>query len=496
MTPTTGPKHRVGILGIYHESNTFIPEGTTLEMFRRGVYVGEAEIRGHFGKAHHEITGFLQTLDEAGIEAVPIVFTFASAWGKVTDEALDHMWELACAGLDKAGRLDGILAAPHGAGASESRPDMDGWWLGELRKRVGPDLPIVASMDPHANLSQAMVAACQGMVAYKQNPHLDQRETGVEAATLMVRTVRGEIRPTCAAAFPPVAINIERQLTSAEPMQSVQRELEKVRQMPGILSASVTMGFPYADVAEVGSAFVVVADNDPALAQEQADRLGEWLVAHREEFRGELVSISDALARVDGAAKPVGLLDMGDNMGGGASSDSTVLARACEEAGTFRTFVCLADAGSVIAAQQAGIGARVILKMGGKLPRTPEAPLEAEVTVVSLHDGKYTETKPRHGGKTHGDMGPTAVVKTDRGLTVMLTTVRTAPFTIQPLLSCGVRPEDFDIIIIKGVHAPIGAYAEVCPTLIRVNTPGMTTADMESLSYFHRRKPLFPFEDI
>lgn len=493
MSETTGKKLRVGILGIYHESNTFIPDGTTLELFRK--LTGE-DVRAHYGAAHHEVTGFLQTLDEAGIEAVPILFTFASAWGKVTDEALDTAWLAACEGLDNAGPLDGILAAPHGAGVNESRPDMDGWWLGELRKRVGAEIPIIATMDPHANLSPAMVAACQAMVAYKQNPHLDQRETGIEAATLMVRLLRGEIKPVCAGAYPPVAINIERQLTSVEPMLSVQRELDAVRQTPGILSASVTMGFPYADVAEMGTAFVVVADNDAALAQEKANQLGAWLVAHREEFRGELISIPDALARVAEAAKPVGLLDMGDNMGGGASSDSTVLARQCEALGTFRTFVCLADAESVIAAQEAGPGARIFLKMGGKLARTPEPPLEAEVMVVSLHDGKYTETKPRHGGKTKGDMGPTAVVKTDRGLTVMLTTVRTAPFTIQPLLSCGVRPEDFDIIIIKGVHAPIGAYAEACPTLIRVNTPGMTTADMESLRYFYRRKPLFPFEDI
>jgi microcystin degradation protein MlrC len=486
----------VGIIGIYHESNTFIPEPTTLEHYRNSTLLLGENIRAHYGNAHHEVSGFFQTLAAANIEAVPIIFAHTSPWGKVTDEALDTIWRLVCEGLDQAGPLDGILAAPHGAAVNESRPDMDGWWLGELRKRVGPGIPVIATMDPHVNISAAMAAACDAAIAYRENPHLDQRERGIEAATLMVRTLRGEIRPVCAGAFPPVAINIERQFTGAEPMLSVQRELDRVRETPGILSASVAMGFPYADVAEMGSAFVVVADNDPGLAREQAEMLGDWLTRNRERFRGEITSPAEALARIADSPKPVGLLDMGDNMGGGAPSDSTVLAHLCEDSGSFQSFVCLADAESAKAAREAGIGARLRLKLGGKLPMTPAPPLDIEVTVLSLHDGKYTETQPRHGGKTGGDMGPTAVVKSQRGLTIMLTTRRTGPFSLQPLLTCGVQPADFDVIIIKGVHAPIGAYAEACPTLIRVNTPGVTLADMESLPYLHRRRPLFPFEEI
>lgn len=489
-------KLRVGIIGIYHESNTFIPDPTTLEHYRDSTFLLGEEIRERYSHAHHEISGFLQTLAQEGLEAVPLIFAHTQPWGKVTDDALDTIWSLVCEGLRREGRLDGILAAPHGAAVNESRPDMDGWWLGELRRRVGPKLPIIATMDPHGNFSPAMASACDAVVAYRENPHLDQRERGIEAAKLMAGTLRGEIRPVCAAAFPPVAINIERQLTSSEPMLSVQRELEKVRRTPGILSASIALGFPYADVPEMGSAFLVVADNDPALAQEQAGELASWLAQNRERFRGEMISPEEALDRAEISQKPAGLLDMGDNVGGGAPADSTVLARLCEASGRFRTFVCLADAESVQAARQAGIGARLKMKLGGKLPMTPAPPLEAEATVLSFHDGKYTETQPRHGGKTGGDMGPTVIVKTDRGLTAMLTTHRTVPSSLQQLLSCGVRPEDFDILLIKGVHAPIGAYAEACPTLIRVNTPGVTTADMESLSYHHRKKPLFPFEEI
>ncbi len=489
-------KFRVGIIGIYHESNTFIPEPTTLEHYRNQIFLLGEEVRSHYGNAHHEITGFFETLAQAEIEAVPIIFAHAAPWGKVTDEALDGIWQIVMDRLDEAGPLDGILAAPHGAGVNESRPDMAGWWLGELRQRIGAT-PIIATMDPHVNLSPAMVAACDGLIAYRENPHLDQRQRGIEAAQLMVRTLNKEIHPVAAGAFPPLAINIERQLTFAEPMLSVKAELEAVRALPGVLSASVALGFPYADIADMGSAFVVVTDDDPDLAQAQADRLATWLLKNRERFRGDMISPEDAMARVVSAPKPVGLLDMGDNMGGGGSSDSTILARLCHESTGLRTLFYVPDQECVEAAYAAGVGARLTMKIGGKLPMTPAPPIETEVTVVSFHDGHYTETKPRHGGKTGGEMGRVAVVRADSGLTIMLMSKRGGPnFTAQPIMACNLRPADFDVIIIKGVHAPVGAYAELCPTLIRVNTLGVTCADMETLTYHHRRQPLFPFEDV
>jgi microcystin degradation protein MlrC len=491
---TNTQKLRVGIIGIYHESNTFIPEPTTLEHYQNQMVLIGEEVREQYRNAHHEISGFFQTLAAADIEAVPIIFAHASPWGKVTDEALDAIWKIVLDGLDAAGPLDGILAAPHGAAVNESRPDMDGWWLGELRKKVG-EIPILATMDPHVNLSPAMVAACDGLIAYRENPHLDQRQRGEEAAGLMVRTLRGEIHPVAEGAFPPLAINIERQLTFAEPMLSVKTELEAVRALPGVLSASIALGFPYADVEDMGSAFVVVADNDRDLARAQADRLARWLLRNRDRFRGEMISSEAALARIEAAPKPVGLLDMGDNMGGGGPSDSTVLARLCHESARFKTLFYLPDLESVEAASAAGIGARITLKIGGKLAMSPAPPIEVEVTVVSFHDGKYTETQPRHGGKTGGDMGQVAVVKTDSGLTIMLMSRRGGPnSSAQPIMACGLRPEDFDVIIIKGVHAPVGAYAEICPTLIRVNTPGVTCADLDALEFRNRRRPLFPFE--
>ena len=165
-----------------------------------------------------------------------------------------------------------------------------------------------------------------------------------------------------------------------------------------------------------------------------------------------------------------------------------------EITGRTRMFAILADPVSVKAASDAGEGARVRIHAGGKTDNLHGTPLECEVTVVGLYDGKFEEPQPRHGGFTVMDQGPTAVVRTDDGLVLMLSTRRMPPFSLRQLTTFGVRPEEYQVLVAKGVNAPVAAYREVCPSMIRVNTPGCTTADILSLPYKNRRRPMFPFE--
>ena len=146
------------------------------------------------------------------------------------------------------------------------------------------------------------------------------------------------------------------------------------------------------------------------------------------------------------------------------------------------------------AAESAGAGTLVRLSVGGKSDERHGPPLEATFTVRSLHDGRFEDTQVRHGGIRSYDQGRTAIVRTDQGLTIMLTTRRMVPFSLCQLTSCGLDPAAFHVLVAKGVIAPVAAYAPVCRHLLRVNTPGVTTADMITLTYHHRRRPMFPFE--
>jgi microcystin degradation protein MlrC len=172
-----------------------------------------------------------------------------------------------------------------------------------------------------------------------------------------------------------------------------------------------------------------------------------------------------------------------------AQSASAIASRQIRDA-----FLCLYDPESVLQASFAGAGASAHLRLGGKTDELHGPPIEGTFTVVSLHAGKFSEPEPRHGGFTHCDQGVTAIVQSDQGLTIMLTSKRMPPFSLEQLISCGIDPGRYHILVAKGVNAPIAAYSPVCKHIIRVNTPGCTSADMTSLPYKHRRRPMFPFE--
>ena len=162
----------------------------------------------------------------------------------------------------------------------------------------------------------------------------------------------------------------------------------------------------------------------------------------------------------------------------------------------YEAFVCLCDPKAVGDVRAVGVGARIELNVGGRVDRLQGPPLLASVTIQSICDGRFHESQVRHGGRTEYDMGPTAVVRTDGKLTVMITTRRVPPFSLRQLSACGLDPSAFDILVAKGVNAPIAAYGEVCDHFIRVNTPGVTCADVRQLEFHNRRRPMWPFEEI
>ncbi|MBS0211233.1 MAG: M81 family metallopeptidase [Planctomycetes bacterium] len=484
---------RVGIVGLLQESNTFINGQTTLAHFEQDLLCEGAEIERRMADAHHEVGGFFEGLAAAGIEAVPIFLARALPYGTMQRGVLEELLARMDRALDRAGRLDGLLAAPHGATVSETAADVDGYWLARLRTRFGTRFPIIATFDLHANISAQLVAACDALIGYRSNPHLDQRARGVEAAKLMARTLGGEVRPTMAANLLPLAVNIERQLTSAEPCQSLYGRADAMLAAPGVLTNSVALGFPYADVAQMGSAIVVVTNNDWAKARMLADDLANHWWSRREEFNGQFITVDQALDRAVQLDGSVCLLDMGDNVGGGSPADGTLLAHGLHQRQMGPSFVCLYDPAAYELAQAAGLDARVTLSIGGKTDALHGSPLTAEFTVGRFAEGKFSEPNPRHGGIVNFNMGPTAIVTTDAGLTVMITSRRCAPMSLNQLVSCGLDPGSFRYLVAKGVHAPVAAYREVCRHLIRVDTPGVTSADLRRLEYHHRR-PMYPFE--
>jgi microcystin degradation protein MlrC len=245
----------------------------------------------------------------------------------------------------------------------------------------------------------------------------------------------------------------------------------------------------------MGASAIVVTDSDFSQAAALVADLERYWLDRRAEFVGQMTTIEAALDRAATLDGPITLLDMGDNVGGGSPGDGTELVHALHQRPDLMpAFVCLFDPNAVAKITPAMIGKRVKLSMGGKTDNRHGQPLQTVVEVVARYDGKFSESEPRHGGFLHFDQGPTAIVETANGMTIMLTTKRMVPFSIQQLTSCGLDPAKFRILVAKGVHAPVAAYAPVSKHLIRVDTPGVTSADLSRLEFRHRRRPMFPFE--
>ncbi len=485
---------RVGIVALLQESNTFIDGETTRRHFEEDLLLRGEAVRERLAAAAHEVGGFFAGLAAEGMEAVPVFAARAYPFGVIQAEAFEALVAELLEALRAAGPLDGVLAAPHGATVAENHPDADGWWLRQVRKVIGPGVPLIATLDPHANLSEDMVAVTDALLAYRTNPHLDQRETGVRAARLMARTLRGEVHPTQAAAFPPLAINIQCQNTSEQPLKGLYEWAMMLEANERVLSQSLLLGFPYADVVEMGTSVVVVTDGDANLARRLAAGFALDVWGRRQSFQPAFTQPQEAL---DEAAKMEGrvlLLDMGDNIGGGSPGHGTILLWQLHRRGMASAFVCLHDPAAAAAAREAGAGARLRLCLGGEPDGLHGEPLEAECEVLSLHDGHFQDQAASHGGYQDFNQGPTAVVRTRRGITLMLTSRRMPPFSQEQLRSCGLDPRAFNLIVAKGVIAPQAAYGPLVDRIIPVNTPGVTCADLTQLPFHHRRRPMFPFE--
>jgi microcystin degradation protein MlrC len=490
-------KYRVGILGIYHESNTFLPSVTGYSDFENGHLLVGHKIVEEYRTAFHEIAGILEVLEgDENVEVIPILYAEATPSGTITTEAAEQLMQLLAEQFTKSLPLDGLMVVPHGAAVAEGIPDFDGHWLSWVRSQVGPTVPIVGTIDPHCNLSQKMVDSVDALVAYKTNPHLDQKAVGLEAAGILLKVLSAKVTPVMHTVQLAMAISIEMQHTGSSPCKELYEFSSELATHPEILSTSIVLGFPYADVPEMGTSLIVVSDGNEAIARETLHALKQYMETHHRDFSGKKIGIADLIPEIRKSAKPLLLLDMGDNVGGGSPGDSTFLFKLVEENDLGSSFVCLFDPEAVEMLNTFNPTDRIALKVGGKTDLNHGDPILLKGRLLRMVSGKFTEDQPRHGGQVNYDMGKTAIVETDSGNTVMLTSRRIVPFSLQQLIQSGIHPEDFHLIIAKGVNAPLAAYMPVCKEMIRVNTPGVTRADMQNLPYVHRRKPLFPFEPM
>jgi microcystin degradation protein MlrC len=461
---------RVAIAGLWHETNTYSSHLTGLDDFAVFERLAGPAIADRHAGTGTVIGGLLEV---GGFEPVPV--TTAGAWpaGRVTAAAFEELLADLEQGLAGAGAVDGLLLNLHGAMVAEGTDDAEAAIVARCRGVVG-DAPVVVVHDLHGNPSPDLVSACDALIAYDTYPHVDMRERGREAAELVCELLAGT-RLGCLVRKVPLLVCPLAQATAAAPMMGLQAAAAELTARRGIRHISLLPGFPYSDVARAGFSVVVTHERGhEAAAEAVADELAAEVERQPWEVRRD-DSAAAVAAAVASRERPVVLVDVADNIGGGSPGDGTALLAELLAQGAQNAVVTLADPEVVTAAAAVGEGGRVTADVGGKTDGLHGDPVPVQGEVLRITDGRYRTSGTWMTGQAFS-MGTTAVIQAD-GVTLVVTSRPTPPFHREQLTSVGVDPARTDIVVAKGAIAWRAAYGDVAARVIEVDTPGICPVD-------------------
>jgi microcystin degradation protein MlrC len=486
---------RIATIHIGQETNDFNPLPTTLKDFSAfGLYEGQEIIEKMQGAG--QVGGCVDAIAASGmnVEWVPIISAWAMAGGRITTEARMFFEEKIGTGLRNAGKIDALALHLHGAAAAEGVDDMEGAQLAICRAVLGPDVPIVLSLDHHANVTEQMVKLSTAIVAHRTQPH-DTYDTGRLAGDLLVRILRKEIKPVMAWRKIRLITHQEQFLTSQGPMK---KWFDQARAWEAgdkrVLHVALCPMQPWLDVAEGGWTTIVNVDGDRDLAERLADESADYAWSMRKDFMvKEAVSIDEAVRKADQAAKGVVVLsDTGDTVFGGTAGDSNLILESILRQGIkSKALMPLIEPETVAELIKAGEGAEVTLHVGGK--STPEffKPLKVTGRVRKIADGKVKVPvfqQPEH------DMGRTVFFEV--GPVTLMVSERTGAAGNVPDVYrwFGYEPADYKMAVLK-TASNFQFFKPITSQVIRVDTPGPGQSDVVGLPWKRVPRPMYPMEE-
>ena len=491
---------RIAVGGLAAESNSLYPKARPM---RERSPVDREEWMSEAAKANTVASGVVEAAKDLNIDVYPTVFAGAGSLGYVEKSSFDTVLNKLVNQIKTANPpFDGVILIQHGAMVVDGYPEGDEEVVRRVRTAMGEDFPIVVTHDFHSNVSHELVRLSDVLITYKENPHLDTKQRGIQAATIIAGMARGEIKPTQAMAQPPMIVNIVYQDVFHDPYKPITDESRRLEaENPKILAASVPGGYQWSDVYAMGPSAIVVTDNDPGLAEREAQRLSNMLWGIRDKLEFKVPSpakaVKDAMASDE---FPVVLMDTGDNIGGGSAGDGTFILDELVKQKAQGWVVVIADEEANKAAFAAGVGGDFDMMVGGKTDDIHGKPVRIRGKVKSLNDGDYVETEVRHGGGRYKSTGLTSVIRVEgstRDLPnlLLLTNRPTSPNSLHQIVSNGVYPERMRILVAKGTTAPRAAYEPIAAKIVEVNSGGATDVNPKAFTFKNIRRPLFGVDE-
>lgn len=482
---------RIAIAGFQHETNTFSPTPATYDDFVEesgwpGLSRGDRIFDAVAG-VNIPIAGFIEAAKRARHDLRPLLWCSATPSGRVTKDAFERISNELVERLSGAGAIDALLLDLHGAMVAEHLEDGEGELLARIRRVVGPDLPVVASLDFHANISPTMVELATAMIGYRTYPHVDMAETGRHCADLLDR-IMAKGRLAKALRQLPFLIPLSWQCTLADPAARLFRERAAI-ESGDVASLSLTPGFPPADIRNCGPAVFAYAESQIA-ADRAADRLSAAVLEAEGDFAGTIYEPDEAVLRAQRitvrANRPVVLADTQDNPGAGGNSDTVGLMEALlrhDAQGAVAGI--LYDPRAAAAAHEAGEGAELEIAIGEGSRISDRQPLAGRFTVERLGDGRFAATGPVYAGN-HMNLGPMVLLKI-KDLRIVVSSRKQQAADQSIFRHLGVEPRAQKILALKSSVHFRGDFQPIAEEILIVAAPGPNLADHRLLPYRHLR---------
>jgi microcystin degradation protein MlrC len=484
--------YRIGVGGLATETHTFLNEPTTIKNFEDyGVLWGSDAVDNNRGIMREYVDGYLDVLRAEGHEAIGTMVAFAGVHGWVTTEAFDKYLNGMVERFRTAGHLDGVLLALHGAMAVSGYPRPEAEMVRRVRAVVG-DVPIMVTLDLHANEDQQLTDAADAVFVCKEYPHTDMLPTGALAARCMLSTLQGKFRPAMAISKPGIITPSVFQWTQAKPATDF-RDLadEWQRRYPAIYDISIAYGFGYADVPDAGASVIVVTDGDKGLAEDAARDIANYMWKRRADLALKPVpkapeAVANALTLVKQGIRPVVIGDGSDRTG-----DSTHVMRELLRQGARNTILStMNDPAAVRQCERAGVGGVLDLALGGWGQASGD-PLAVRGTVTWLGTGDYVLTGPMGKGSV-ALCGPSAVVDIGDGNRIVITSFNHQVLDEQGIEAFGLDFDSFDIMVLRSRVHFHAYFDQVAGATLEVDAPGMGPADLSVFEYHNVPADIFP----
>jgi microcystin degradation protein MlrC len=473
--------------GIVTETNTFSPMPTGAADFEV-VRAHELDSKGLRDNSAMEV--FRTRSLERSFDFVFSLYAFAQPAGLTVRKVYEDLRAEVLADLQKAGPVDIVLLPLHGAMVAEGYDDCEGDLIRHVREIVGPQVIIGVELDLHCHLTEDIVNYADLVVIFKEYPHTDIGDRAEDLFRLAVDTAEKRIQPTMAL-FDCQMIGMY--LTPFEPMRSFVDDMMAAEGKDGVLSLSLAHCFPWGDVADCGARMLAITDNDPQQAQSVAETWGRRFYELRDQVTLQPLSMTAAFDKAlatDG--HPVVIADQADNAGGGAPSDATFVLRYMLERGITNAAIGMFwDPIVVQLAKAAGVGARLQVRLGGKMGPMSGDPLDLSVTVTGVIDN-MTQEWPQTSGALLMQCGD-AVALHAHGIDIIVNSKRGQVFSPQVFSNFGIKPEEKKILVVKSTQHFYAGFAPIAAAVIYMAAPGAVAPIMTDIPFFKANTNKYPW---